>query len=75
MAPSVYSPMRQEVDSMVPSRYLPQNNPFLVCDPEPHGWVRKDPIAHSDYVSMEELVTYNNFRYEWAYYIAFKRLN
>ncbi|KFY62212.1 hypothetical protein V496_04696 [Pseudogymnoascus sp. VKM F-4515 (FW-2607)] len=54
--------MRQEVDSMVPSRYLPQNNPLLVCDPEPHGWARKDPIAHSDYVSMEELVTYNNFR-------------
>ncbi|KFZ12493.1 hypothetical protein V501_04205 [Pseudogymnoascus sp. VKM F-4519 (FW-2642)] len=54
--------MRQDVDSMVPSRYLPQNNPLLVCDPEPHGWARKDPIAHSDYVSMEELVTYNNFR-------------
>ncbi|ELR05797.1 hypothetical protein VC83_04426 [Pseudogymnoascus destructans] len=62
MAPSIYSSMRQDVDIMVPSRYLPQNNPLLVCDPEPHGWARKDPIAHSDYVSMEELVTYNNFR-------------
>ncbi|KFY14999.1 hypothetical protein V492_02286 [Pseudogymnoascus sp. VKM F-4246] len=62
MAPSIYSSKRQEVDSMVPSCYLPQNNPLLVCDPEPHGWARKDPIAHSDYVSMEELVTYNNFR-------------
>ena len=63
MAPFIYSSTRREVDSMVPSRYLPQNNQLLVCDPEPHGWARKDPIAHSDYVSMEELVTYNNFRY------------
>ena len=44
----------------------PPGDRFLKVDPEPILWERLDPLKPSEYVSINELVSQNNLRYDPA---------